>query len=191
MIPFGPGRLQGCDASHRAALSSPHRASWFSHSLLSSSNCAALSSTCRASLLLHRLSSSSHCVALSLSCHTSWLSHCISPSSRCTSLSSTRHASLFSHRLSSSSCCTPRDPLVLSLRRLVVASPLDAPPSIVSLSRCAASCCLFAPAGCRAIISCRPLVAPPYNLLIVLAGCCVACPCAALSSSCRIGCAFL
>jgi hypothetical protein len=44
---------------------------------------------------------------------------------------------LLSHRLSSSSrCALPRRPLVLSSRRLVVASPLDVPPSrriIVSL----------------------------------------------------------
>ena len=58
-------------------------------------------------------------------------------------------------------------------------------PIIVSSSCRAASRCLVASAGCRAIISCRHLVAPPSCPLIVLAGCCVACPCAALSSSRR------
>jgi len=66
------------------------------------------------------------------------------------------------------------------LRRLLMCHPL-----VVLSSRCAASCCLVAPAGCPAIISCRPLVAPPSRPLIMLAGCCVACPCAALSSPCR------
>ena len=92
------------------------------------------------------------------------------------------------HRLSLSSCCAPRLPLDLSSRRLVVALPLDAPPSrrlVVFLSCRAASHCLVAQAGCCAIISCRPLVAPPSRPLIVLAGCCIACPCAALSSSRR------
>jgi len=56
-------------------------------------------------------------------------------------------------------------------------------PLVIWSSHCAASHCLIAPAGCRAIISCRPLVAPPSRSLIVLAGCCFACPCAALSSS--------
>ena len=74
--------------------------------------------------------------------------------------------------------------LVLSLRpaQLVVALPLDSPPSH-RLAR-AASC---APAGCRANISCCPLVAPPSSPLIMLAGCCFVfpCPCAALSSSHR------
>jgi hypothetical protein len=83
--------------------------------------------------------------------------------------------------------------------------PLIAPCAVLSSSRCAgwllrclsmrrplvissschvASCCLVEPAGCRAIISCRPLGAPPSHPLIVLAGCCIACPCAALLSSC-------
>ena len=66
------------------------------------------------------------------------------------------------------------------LRRILTCRPL-----VLSSSRCAASCCLVAPAGCHAIISLRPLVAPPSRPLILLAGCCVACPCAALSSSCR------
>jgi hypothetical protein len=95
---------------------------------------------------------------------------------------------LLSHRLSLSSRCALRLPLVLSSRRLVVALPLDTPPSrrlVVFLSRRAASRCLVAQAGCCAIISCRHLVAPPSRPLIVLAGCCVACLCTALSSSCR------
>ena len=61
----------------------------------------------------------------------------------------------------------------LSMRRTLVDSS----------SRHAASRCLVAPAGCHAIISRRPLAAPPSRPLIMLAGCCVACPCAALSSS--------
>jgi hypothetical protein len=62
------------------------------------------------------------------SCRASWFLHCLSPSSRCTTLASTHRASLLSHRLFLSSRCAPRRPLILSLRRLVVASPLDAPP---------------------------------------------------------------
>ena len=97
------------------------------------------------------------------------------------------------HRLSSSSHCAPHRPLVLSSRRLVVASPLLSThhPLFVSSSRRlvflssrhAASCYLVMPACCRAIISCRPLVAPPSCPLIMLAGCCVACTCTALLSS--------
>ena len=56
-------------------------------------------------------------------------------------------------------------------------------PLVVLSSHHAASRCLVAPAGCRAIISCRPLVAPPSRPLIVLAGFCIACPCTSLSSS--------
>ena len=70
-----------------------------------------------------------HCTALSLSCHASWLLHCLSSSSHCATISSTCCTSLLTHRLSSSSRCAPRSPLILSSRRLVVASPLDAPPS--------------------------------------------------------------
>jgi hypothetical protein len=114
LIPFGLGRLQCCVASRCAALSSPQRASWLSHSLLSSSHCASLSSTCHVSLFLHHLFLSSHCAALSSSCRASWLSHCLSPSSPCTTLLPTCRSSLLSHRLSSSSCCAPRHPLVLS-----------------------------------------------------------------------------
>ena len=66
------------------------------------------------------------------------------------------------------------------LRRLSACSPL-----VILSSRCATSRCLVAPAGCRAIISWRTLVAPPSRplILIVLAGCCFACPCAALLPS--------
>jgi hypothetical protein len=115
--------------------------------------------------MLHRLLSSSHFAALLLSCHARWLSHCLSSPFRCTTLSSTRRTSLLSHRLSLSSCDAWRHPLILSLHQLVVVLPLDVPPSrclVVSLSRCAASCCLVAPAGCQTIISCHPLVATPY-----------------------------
>jgi len=57
-------------------------------------------------------------------------------------------------------------------------------PLVNSTSRCATSVCLVAPAGCCAIISRHSLIAPPSrHPLIVLAGCCVACPCAALLSS--------
>ena len=56
-------------------------------------------------------------------------------------------------------------------------------PLVVLLSCYATSCCLFAPADCRTIISCCPLVAPPSRPLIMLAGCCVARPYTALSSS--------
>ena len=97
---------------------------------------------------------------------------------------------MLTHHLSLSSRCAPRLPLVLSSRRLVVALPLDVPPScclVIFLSRRTASRCLVAQAGCCAIISCRPLVATPSRPLIVLADFCVACPCtcAALSSSRR------
>jgi hypothetical protein len=57
-------------------------------------------------------------------------------------------------------------------------------PLVILSSRHVASCCLVAPAGCHAIISCCPVVlAPPSHPLIVLAGCCIACPCTALLSS--------
>ena len=66
-------------------------------------------------------------------------------------------------------------------------------PLVILLSRCATSCCLVAPAGCCAIISRRPLVAPLSCPLIVLAGCCIACPCATLAVECclppSVGCA--
>ena len=169
MILFGPGRLRDCVASRHAALSSPRCASWLSHSLLLSSHCAALPTTRRASLLLHRLSSTSHCAALSLSCRASWLSHCLSPSSRCATLSSTRCTSLLSHRLSLSSLCTPRRPLVLSSRRLIVASPLNAPPS-----RC------LVVLSCRLSLSHRARWLSSHHLLL-------SSHCTALSSSHRAG----
>ena len=76
------------------------------------------------------LSPSSQCAALSLACRASWLLLCLSPSSRCAALSSSCHASWLLHCLSLSSRCAPCRPLVLSLRRLVVASPLNALPSL-------------------------------------------------------------
>ena len=161
LIPFGPGKLRGCVTSRRATLSSPRRASWLSHSLLSSSHCAVLSSTCRASLLSHCLSLSSHCAALSSSCRASWLSHSLLPSSHCATLLSTHCTctSLLSHRLSLSSRYAPRRPLVLSSRQLVVVSPLDAPPSrrlVVLSSRRAVSRCLV-----------TPLVVAPSSLVVL------------------------
>jgi len=121
-------------------LSSPH-VSWLSHCLLSSSHCATLSSSCRAS----------------------WLSHCLLPSSRCATLSSSRCTSLLSHHLSLSSCCAPRRPLILSLRRLVVALPLDVPSTchlvvspLVVLSRQL----VVAPSSLIVLSLHRPLVAP-------------------------------
>jgi hypothetical protein len=73
------------------------------------------------------------------------------------------------------SCC-----LVVSLSRCLVVSLSRC--LVVSLSRHAASCCLVVPAGCCTIIFWFPLFAPPSCPLI---GCCVASPCAALSSSRR------
>jgi hypothetical protein len=146
-----------------------HHASWLSDSFLLSSHGATLSSTRRASLLLHHLSLCSHCAALLSSCHASWLSHCLSPSSRCATLSSTRHASLLSHHLSSSSRCAPCHPLVLSSRRLVVASPLDAPPS-----------CRLIASSCHLSLSRRTSWLLHHHLLS--SSCCTA-----LSSSHRAG----
>jgi hypothetical protein len=161
-------------------------ASWLSHCLLSSSHCAALSSSCPTSWLSHHLSPSSHCAALSSSCRASRLSRCLSPSSCYAILLSTRCASLLSHCLSSSSRCAPHHPLVLSLHRLVVvALPLDALPSHRLVVLLCHLRCLVTPASCHTIISRCPLIAPPSHPLIVLAGYCVACHCAALSSSRR------
>ena len=99
-----------------------------------------------------------HCAALLLSCRASWLSHCLSTSSRCAILLSTRRTSL-----------------------LLMRHPL-----VVSLSRCAASCCLVAPAGCRAsslvvlslhcplvlsscwLVIALPVLAPPSRPLVVV-----------------------
>jgi hypothetical protein len=134
-----------------------------------------------ASWLSHRLLSSSHCAALWASCRTSWLSHCLFPSSRCAALSSSsragwlpHHLSSFSHFCAAHSSCHRAGWLMLCRR-----------PLVVSLSRRAASRCLITSVGCRIIISRRPLIAPPSCPLIVLAGCCIASPCAALSSSSR------
>jgi hypothetical protein len=52
-------------------------------------------------------------------------------------------------------CCVASQHVTLSLSRRLA----------VSLSRRASSRCLVAPAGCRAIISCRPLVAAPSLVL--------------------------
>jgi hypothetical protein len=92
-------------------------------------------------------------------------------------------------------CCCIASPRPLVVPRAALSTPLCAGwllrhlstrrPLVVSLSRHAASRSLVVPAGCRAIISCRPLVAPPSRPLIVLAGCCFACLCAALLSSRR------
>jgi hypothetical protein len=177
--------------SRRVALVSSYHASWLSHRLLLSSHCTAFLSSCPASWLLHRLSPSSHCATLSLSCRaswlwhcllpssrcatlssnrcTSWLSHCLSPSSRCATLSSTRRVSLLSHCLSSSSCCDPRCPLVLLSRRLVVASPLDAPPS----RRLVVSACRLLLSRRASWLSCHHLLSSSH--------------CTALSSSHRAG----
>ena len=159
-LPFLPGRLQGCDASHRAALVSSRRASWLSR-LLSSSHCAALLSSCRASWLSHHLLPSSHCATLSLYYRSRWLSHCLcwlshglSPSSRCATLSSTRRASLLSHRLSLSSRCAPRH-------------PLDAPDGCCVASRCTAlsssRCLVVSPL----IFASRQLVVAPSSLVVL------------------------
>ena len=64
--------------------------------------------------------------------------------------------------LSSSGCAS------WSLRHLSTHRPL-----VILSYLCATSRCLVTPAGCLAIISCCPLVAPPSHPLIVLAGCCV------------------
>jgi len=170
-LPFLPGRLQGCDASHRAALVSSRRASWLSR-LLSSSHCAALLSSCRASWLSHHLSPSSHCAAISLSYRASWLSHCLcwlshclSPSSRSANLSSTRRALLLSLCLSFSSCCAPRHPLV-------------APAGCCVAARCAAlslSRCLVAPplviASCQLVVAPSSLVVLSLHHPLVLSSC--------------------
>ena len=101
-----------------------------------------------------------------------------------------------SRQLVAPACCCITSPRPLVAPRTALSSSCRAGwllrrfstrrPLVVLSSCCAASRCLVAPAGCRAIISCRPLVAPPSRPLIVLAGCCVACPCASLSSSCPL-----
>jgi len=90
-------------------------------------------------------------------------------------------------------CCRIASPRPLVVPRAALSSSrragwllhclLMCHPLVTLSSCCAASRSLVAPAGCRAIISCHPLVAPHSRPLIVLAGFCVACPCTALSSS--------
>ena len=99
-------------------------------------------------------------------------------------------------RLITPACCCIASPCPLVAPHAILSSSrcagwllrclLTRCPLVVSSSRHVASCCLVAPAGCCAIISCHPLVAPPSHPLIVLAGFCIACPCAALLSSCCI-----
>ena len=110
-----------------------------------------------------------HCTALSLSCCASCLSHCLSPFSHCDTLVSTHHASLLLHCLSLSSCCAPCHPLILSLRRLVVALPLDALPS-----------CRLVISSCRLVLSRRASWLLRHHLLS--SSCCTA-----VSSSHRAG----
>ena len=79
----------------------------------------------------------------------------------------------------------PAPPLILLSRGWLLLCLLTRHPLVISSSQRATSHCLVPPNGCCAIISCRPLVAPPSCPLIMLAGCCVACSCTALSSSRR------
>jgi hypothetical protein len=176
-------RLQVCVASHRATLVSSYHASWLSHSLLSSSHAPPS----------HRLVVPAGC------CITSHRPLIALPSRRLVTPAGCRIASRHplvappSCQLIAPACCriasprplvAPRATLLSSrragwlLRRLSTRRPLA-----VSSSHRATSCCLFVPAGCQAVISCHPLVATPSCPLIVLAGCCVACPYTALSSS--------
>jgi len=127
-----------------------------------------------------------HCTALSLSCCASWLSHA-------------SHRPLVvtpTCQLITPACCCIASPCPLIVSRAVLSSSRCAGwlsrwlstrrPLVVSSFRHVTLCCLVTPAGCRAIISCHPLVAPPSHPLIVLAGCCIAYPCTAiLSSRCR------
>ena len=79
---------------------------------------------------------------------------------------------------------SPR-PLVAPPTHPLILSSWTRCPLVISLSRHATSRCLIASVGCCIIISHRPLAAPSSCPLIVLAGCCIASPCAALLSSCR------
>jgi len=179
LIPFGPGRLRGCVAS----LSSPCRASWLLHCLLLSSHCAALLSThCarHASLLLRLIALPSHRLVAPAGCHIASRRPLVAPPS-C--------------QLVAPACCriTSPHPLVaphttLSFSRCVswlLHCLLMCRPLVVSLSHCATSHCLIDPAGCCVIIFHRPLILPPSRPLIMLTGCCIACPCAARLSSRR------
>ena len=104
-------------------------------------------------------------------------------------LLSTCRTSLLSHRLSSSSRCAPCHPLILSSRRLVVASPLDAPPShrltvsscLLSLSHrvswlshshlsSSSSCTVLRPlvlSSCWLVVVLPLLALPSFPLIIV------------------------
>ena len=84
-------------------------------------------------------------------------------------------------QLVASACCRIASPRPLVAPRATLSSSRRTGWLLRRLlsARHVASC-----AGCRVIMSCHSLVAPHCRPLIVLAGCCVACPCAALSSSC-------
>ena len=122
LIPFGPGKLQGCVTSHRTALSSPRRASWLSHSLLSSSHCAALrplvNSPHQSVVTLPLLVLSLRCPLVILSCQL-----------------------VVAYPIAVISL---PHPLVNSLCQLVVASPL----LVLLLRPTSPSHPLFVPAGC-------------------------------------------
>jgi hypothetical protein len=155
------------------------------------------------SYLLSRCTASRRAAHLPSRC-TSWLLHCLSSSSRCAAplVISSRQLVVASPLLVLLLCRPPvvlphqlglasplvflllRRPLVLSSRWLVVALPLDAPPT----------CLLVAPPyhplstpADRRITSCHPLVALPSRPLIAPAGCCVLSPCVTLLSSHRAG----
>ena len=154
---------------------SSRRASWLSHRILSSPHCAALSLSSQRPLIAlpsrHLVAPAGYRIA----------SHCplIAPTSR--------------HPVASACYCCVAFPCPLIAPHAALSSSRRTGwllrclstrcPLVISSSRRAASHCFFAPAGCCAIISCRPLVAPPSRPLILLAGCCIVCPCAALSSS--------
>jgi len=157
-----------CVASCRAALVSSSHASWLSHPpshrLVTPAGCCIASRRPLIALPSRHLVTPAGCHIASCRllvaspspqlvapacCHITSPCPLVAPSA---ALSSSRRAGWLL-------CC-------LSARH-----PLD-----LSSSHCAASCCLIAPAGCCAIISCRPLVAPHSRPLIVLPGCCVACP---------------
>jgi len=175
LIPFGPGRLRGCVASSRAALSSPRHASWLSH--LASSRPLIVPPS-------RQLVTPACCCIASPYPLIALPSHRLVPPAGCRIAS--RHPLVAPHscQLVAPACCRIASPhplvAIWLLRRLSMRRPL-----VLSLSRRFASRCLVVPAGCCAIISCCPLVAPPSRPLIMLAGCCVACPCTAFSSSCR------
>ena len=100
-----------------------------------------------------------------------------------------------SHQLVAPACCRITSPHPLVAPRTTLSSSccvgwllhclLMCRPLVASLSHRAASHCLIDPAGCCVIICHRPLIVPPSRPLIMLTGCCIACPCAARSSSRR------